>query len=98
MSRKDDSFRIHIRLNRFEYVDLVTDLELLSGADRTGRVRFLLRRGFAPERSGSISQTASEGMIDLSAYPVATTHKESFDAFDAFDLNPANFIFGKINQ
>ncbi len=95
MSRADDSFRIHVRLNRFEYADLVSDLEQLYGADRTGRVRFLLRRGFAPEQKDTISQTASRSVVDLPANLDAATPEESFDAFDAFDLDPSNFNFGK---
>ncbi|HNV25098.1 MAG TPA: hypothetical protein PKI21_02475 [Nitrospira sp.] len=62
MSDNDDSsFRVQARLNRVEYADLEEDLNRFPpGADRSGRIRLLMRLGLEVSKGRMPSFPAEE--------------------------------------
>ncbi|WP_126448077.1 hypothetical protein [Sulfuricystis multivorans] len=110
MSDKDDSsFRVHARFNRVEYADLEEDLNRYSpGADRSGRIRFLIRLGLevskgripslpteeqaCPSQQGTRENTEQAAPMAVSPKPIH--QPEPDDILDSLGIDPASFQFG----
>ena len=104
----DNSFRIHCRINRTEYEDLVSDLERFSGDDRNARVKMLLRAGLisitsrAAPIAGAPVQALPMGIQSSYQPAIGRVHespakaepRNGADVFDSLGLDPANFSFG----
>lgn len=99
------SYRIHMRLRRTEYGDVVADIESYPESEQYARIKRLLRLGLAADMANAggaiVISTGAEHAISP-ATQVRTIRTErarreakSADAkFDALGMNPADFTFG----
>jgi hypothetical protein len=97
-------YRIHMRLRRTEYNDVIADLESHPESEQNARIKKLLRLGLAAEGAGAGPIVAS-GPTTALAPAVAPLRKsrddrqpvplnKGADKFDALGMDPATFSFG----
>lgn len=96
MKENDNTFRIHLRLNRVEYADLIADIESHEGYE-TARIRMLLRRGFLAENGTTPTSAprpvSSRTQLASGQAPTATNEVVG-NELDKFNLNPLEFSIG----
>jgi hypothetical protein len=96
-------YRIHMRLRRTEYGDVIADLENHPETEQNARIKKLLRLGLAAEAANT------GGPIVVAERPVAASApspqpvrnerpapktKRAEAKFDALGMDPATFSFG----
>ena len=97
MSDNGGSYRANIRLNRVEYVDLVTDLESFPEKERPARLRLLLRAGLSALRGlplpVAFEASFSQAKVIQRISSNGQTHPIQ-GGLDTHDIDPTNFQFG----
>lgn len=96
---RDASYRLHIRLNRAEYADVIADLERFNDDDKSARARLLMRIGLAVVSGSPVShQDAPAKPANTNDHfahsPVQEAPPAGIDVLDALGLDPAEFRFG----
>jgi hypothetical protein len=99
------SYRIHMRLRRTEYGDVIADIESYPESEQYARIKRLLRLGLAADTANAggaiMVSTGAEKVISPAAqarptrterHPRETTGADA--KFDALGLDPATFSFG----
>ncbi len=93
------SYRIHMRLRRTEYGDVIADIENYPESEQYARIKRLLRLGLAADTANAggaivekvISPAAQARPTRTERHPRET---KGVDAkFDALGLDPVNFSF-----
>lgn len=107
MNSTDNTFRVHVRLNKVEFADLKADIEQYEGPARAGRIRLLLRCGLAAlkgqaipaERNGLALHPVEIPAMPVPAIKPAVIQNEAkvadADALLSMGMDPANFHFGQ---
>ena len=107
MNSTDNTFRVHVRLNKVEFADLKADIEQYAGPARAGRIRLLLRCGLAALKGQAIPADRT-GLalhpVQIPVMPVQTIKPVAVeseakvadaDALFSMGMDPANFQFGQ---
>ena len=99
------SYRIHMRLRRTEYGDVIADIESYPESEQYARIKRLLRLGLAAESAAAVpvvnASSQAKGLV-----PAVAPHRKSHndrpsppnnngaDKLDALGMDPADFSFG----
>ena len=88
MSDEADTFRIQARFNRVEYADVEADLNRFpAGAARAGRIRLLIRLGYAAA-NGLFPHPHSAKVVDISSHSRSDSHPSQSSADPAATVRP----------